>query len=954
MAQKRKVTSGPGITDFSKLGTVRTPQERAEVAQRRGMCVACGIPTHHIHLLGKKALTNRNVHRGICIRCHHEEVPVKVYHEWKQRYKELSLSPPTKFSQSSDIDKCKSNDLRNSTAQSVPETDLQPKAITPSAGSIVPTTPHQFATTQSQTPQNLQPTGSCCKKGSTATAATTATPITDKTHSYTLRIFQACPLAYEDFLGNLHPMKNIDLDTEVNILQEAVKGTNVKVHFETATANSLGAFLCQGNPMLHFSCHGHKEYLFIEDGITGGAQLLLVDENLKGWIRAGGQQLSFVFVSACHSRSAGDAFVDAGVPHVLCCEHDNQLLSNTAAMIFSRDFYRAVAHGKTIQQAFDLAKYAVMYSSELLHKNHVRPEQEAEKFVLLPEKSNHNVLLFPAPTISELVPEIPTLTQETKPPSMLPVPPQHFLGRELEMYWILKSMFLKGIRLVRITGPGGVGKTSIAKALGHYMEKRSMWGEVYWLPSTYKGQGIYSQWYNLVCLLENESADGASLESSDTYQRIRSYILSFFYDKKAVLIFNVSTFTDNALSKLSIFLDDVFEGTKQIKVIIVHLPLSAPIQSKRIAGALNGYPCAETSYTITPLNYIDTRMLFEYFCPHTPCSRQSHGRKEQNDSESLYKLLGNGIPAQILLVAKNMTKNEYTQVFESEEEVDYFNESLKLTQLAYNAETEGNNRRFNSCRGAEELHENVLDDNNLTDTPVVETTTTPPLRSQIEVYNRFAPLLRKEGSIFRKKVTSFIRRAVKGERVVTTIDGVQETQYEVDNDTSWVVCGRAAGEYYVLSQDQLEASYDTDNPREISPISSPRFQRLRQQGFAEYRSNRQVWARKVDENDMLFFRHGKVAAISGSNHAFFIAPWGESMLVEVGDFLVMQYPRGSDEIYRIECRVFGDSYASTEQAESTSNKSSSLSVQDPTILLVFAVGILSVIVAILLLQGRNY
>jgi hypothetical protein len=40
---------------------------------------------------------------------------------------------------------------------------------------------------------------------------------------------------------------------------------------------------------------------------------------LRGLLKAGGGlKLDFVFVSACHSRKIGEAFIEAGVPHVVC------------------------------------------------------------------------------------------------------------------------------------------------------------------------------------------------------------------------------------------------------------------------------------------------------------------------------------------------------------------------------------------------------------------------------------------------------------------------------------------------------------------------------------------------------------------------------------------------------------------------------------------------------------
>ena len=45
-------------------------------------------------------------------------------------------------------------------------------------------------------------------------------------------------------------------------------------------------------------------------------------EALKDLLGAGGLKLDFVFVSACHSKKTGEAFVQAGVKHVVCVKVD--------------------------------------------------------------------------------------------------------------------------------------------------------------------------------------------------------------------------------------------------------------------------------------------------------------------------------------------------------------------------------------------------------------------------------------------------------------------------------------------------------------------------------------------------------------------------------------------------------------------------------------------------------
>ena len=46
---------------------------------------------------------------------------------------------------------------------------------------------------------------------------------------------------------------------------------------------------------------------------------------LKEFLSAEGISLQFVFVSACYSKAIGEAFVKAGVPHVVCVKVDSQV-----------------------------------------------------------------------------------------------------------------------------------------------------------------------------------------------------------------------------------------------------------------------------------------------------------------------------------------------------------------------------------------------------------------------------------------------------------------------------------------------------------------------------------------------------------------------------------------------------------------------------------------------------
>jgi len=159
-----------------------------------------------------------------------------------------------------------------------------------------------------------------------------------------LTVLQAAPLVWKyERDEDLMPVELLDFDKEREILSDSLKdakkvGANIDLDFETATTEALVAFLeTNRSSALHFSCHGYPEGLCFEDG-AGGTHFL-DSKGLSEITATAGGSLRFVFVSACFSRAAGEAFVNAGVEHVVCCHQDQQLMDE-ATVLFSANFYR--------------------------------------------------------------------------------------------------------------------------------------------------------------------------------------------------------------------------------------------------------------------------------------------------------------------------------------------------------------------------------------------------------------------------------------------------------------------------------------------------------------------------------------------------------------------------------------------------------------------------------------
>jgi hypothetical protein len=487
-----------------------------------------------------------------------------------------------------------------------------------------------------------------------------------------LMFFQAGPLVYT-LANEVHPLDQIDFDVEREIIKEAIEDVadnQIAISFETATANLLGRFLAKGEGrVLHFSCHGHPDYLFVEDGWAGAQPLFVPD--LQSWMQKGGGGLELVFVSACHSRTMGESFVKAGVNHVVCCQKDSQKVHNVAAIEFEKAFYRALACGRTLLGAFKLAQQEVLCSPLIPWEER---RQEVKKFVLLPEEGvNHNVYIFFTEPLS---PRSTYLRKRAPLNSCFPPPPSVFLGREVDMYRVIGD--LKWSRLVRVSGPPGVGSNALVKACCRYISERSQlfgFDEILWMPMEQDNDisRCFAELYESFHDVGDRSVLYFQLrESGGCVQRI----INHFHSRncKSLLVLDAKKILlEDGIKKFTFFVETLLQGTKHVKLIILHRP-GVQISSSKM-------PSAESDIIIPPLAFEKTANLFARMCQHVKnrtCSvvgspgefvKLMLGGKnicpEDRMSKRLaniYSLLGEGIPELVMTKAREMTENEFRRL----------------------------------------------------------------------------------------------------------------------------------------------------------------------------------------------------------------------------------------------------------------------------------------------------
>ncbi|MCB0548796.1 MAG: hypothetical protein KDD19_14550 [Phaeodactylibacter sp.] len=157
--------------------------------------------------------------------------------------------------------------------------------------------------------------------------------------------------------------------------------------------------------------------------------------------------------------------------------------------------------------------------------------------------------------------------------------------------------------------------------------------------------------------------------------------------------------------------------------------------------------------------------------------------------------------------------------------------------------------------------------------------------SQDDFKERVAPLMKKEGALYAKKVNVMARKAVAGEAIQTvtesgleTVNTAEEGDYIVTNKTE-------ARESYILKPSTFHQKYTLAKTGEA--------------GLDEYISKGKIIALELTA-DIL-------AQLGLSDTFYFEAPWKQPMKACLGDFLAS--PTDYSEVYRIARKEFFETYS---------------------------------------------
>ena len=308
----------------------------------------------------------------------------------------------------------------------------------------------------------------------------------DNSFSNQILILFSAPLLNE----NLLPIENLSIQKEIeeiaSVLENISHPIAVEIVVKVATSQTLQDVLSSRvKPLvIHFIGHGmtdgNSTALVLEDEV--GIARSLTEEELE--IALSNQKqppCQLALLNACHSEKLAQAFVKAGVFHVIAVNADDKIL-DAAARCFSRRLYQALFNQDSIADGFLLSRNAVKLDDKLKKLfNSVTFKQgvnfdEAFKFRLLPQvPHNQSLIIEPANSHQVIYPQ----WSNTNIPRDNP----DFVGRREEIHRVIQVLVESDKRCIALHGMGGIGKTALAYAIGQWLHQRERYKDGVWFIS---------------------------------------------------------------------------------------------------------------------------------------------------------------------------------------------------------------------------------------------------------------------------------------------------------------------------------------------------------------------------------------------------------------------------------------------------------------------------------------
>lgn len=155
-----------------------------------------------------------------------------------------------------------------------------------------------------------------------------------------------------------HPLK---LDEEIREIDTKIRQSEFRDTLELTSRwalrpdDLLEALMRHRPRIVHFSGHGSPD-----------GKIILVDANgepkpvsreaLQALFRVLSDNIRLVFLNTCYSKPQAEAIVEV----IDCAVGMKHMIGDEAAIVFAASFYRAIGFSRSIQEAFDQGRAALM------------------------------------------------------------------------------------------------------------------------------------------------------------------------------------------------------------------------------------------------------------------------------------------------------------------------------------------------------------------------------------------------------------------------------------------------------------------------------------------------------------------------------------------------------------------------------------------------------------------
>ncbi|MEH2241656.1 SUMF1/EgtB/PvdO family nonheme iron enzyme [Nostoc sp.] len=307
----------------------------------------------------------------------------------------------------------------------------------------------------------------------------------DNSFSNQILILFSAPLLTEELL----PVENLSLQEEIDaialVLEDISHPIAVEIVVKVATSQTLQDVLSHRvKPLIiHFIGHGMRDRdstaLVLEDEV--GITRSFSEEELAIALSNQNQPpCQLALLNACHSEKLAQAFIKAGVSHVIAVNAEDKIL-DVAARCFSRRLYQALFNQVSVANSFLLSRNAVKLDDKLIKLFNSQTFQqgvnfdEAFKFRLLPQTDhNQSLIIEPADSHQIIYPQWLNTNIPRKDPN--------FVGRRQEIHQVIKEL-VSDKRCIALHGMGGIGKTALAYAIAQWLHERDRYKDGVWFIS---------------------------------------------------------------------------------------------------------------------------------------------------------------------------------------------------------------------------------------------------------------------------------------------------------------------------------------------------------------------------------------------------------------------------------------------------------------------------------------